>query len=547
MNNKRLFFATFVIIAIVALPSMLDDLFRSANSYYSQGILDQAASLYEKILSLDVDEKFSVDCLCNLGSLSIDLGKPMDGELYYRQALTKQSDHAGALYNLALLLQDDRDHWQESKNLYQKLIVKEPWNREALANLGAVCQQLNEHRESIQAYQSALQLYLPSLHASHENEDKDSIGLIVSTLYENMGRAMLSLGGNTENALESLEQAILYNPSNVVAKHLLKSHRSGDEQTSPTIADPVYVRSLFDSYADNFESSLSSLGYSTPTLLVKHATGGDAFFGLTVDLGCGTGLVGSFLRQANATEWLVGIDLSIGMLAKVEQTKAGIYNHLFVGEQTVFLLALADMRHRRGSYASSTSSSSNVRRKLSGGIIREVDEVINQGFGGAFCGGLFMTTDDETSNNNNPRILVTAADVFVYVGDLQPVMEAFASLAHSGDRFVFSVESLDTTVSTTETAAAATTTNTRVMTTSLPVGVNGEAELTEHLLQQQQQQQSNSRWMLQPSGRFAHSNEYLRDLVKSFPKLVLRSLTSFVPRTDGGKDVLGFLVVVDVV
>ena len=329
--------------------------------------------------------------------------------------------------------------------------------------------------------------------------------------------------------MECLEHAIIHNPSNIVAKHLLKSQRSGNEKDSPVVADPVYVQSLFDSYAEDFESSLSSLGYSTPALLVKHATEGDASFGLTVDLGCGTGLVGSFLRQANATEWLVGIDLSLGMLAKVEQTKAGVYNHLFSGEQTIFLHALAEIRHRRGSYESISSSS--VRRKLSGGIIREVDEVIDQGFGGAFCGGLFVTDDDSSNSPAAVRILVTAADVFVYVGDLQPVMEAFASLARPGDRFVFSVESLDA-------GAAAT----GAMTASLHVGKDGETELIEQL-----PQQCSSRWMLQPSGRFAHSNEYLRELVKSFPKLVLRNLISFVPRTDGGKDINGVLVIIDVV
>ena len=75
--------------------------------------------------------------------------------------------------------------------------MKEPLNREAWANLGAVCQQLNEHSAAIQAYESALQLYLPTLDTSSEGDDKDTNRMIVSTLYENMGRAMLSLGGES--------------------------------------------------------------------------------------------------------------------------------------------------------------------------------------------------------------------------------------------------------------------------------------------------------------------------------------------------------------
>ena len=585
------------------------DLFAAANRHYASGRLELASNLYRQILKEDVND---VDCMANLASVLIDMGNEKEGEEMLRDVLARthntSESHCGALFNLAMLLQDHPQGWPEAKALYQRLIANEPENKEAWANLGSVCQQLGEYKAATRAYRKALELYHPApltatasasvgvvgdarttvdVTGSGGGSDDSATAAVVSTLYENLGRAWLSLG-ERDNATHCLQQAVAFNPQNAVASHLLKAQQ---HSTDIGTADPAYVRSLFDSYAADFETSLSALGYSTPALVVQHAVGAtsmaatatstgtgaagpktatgpvsesdtgtdtdtgtgtdtdtdtdtgtdtdtdtDRPFFLCIDLGCGTGLVGSLLRNARATQYLVGVDLSPNMLAAVEQTKPGVYNHLFAGELTRFLAALNTYKRRAHG-----SSSGSVRRKLSGGIIRDVDEVADEAdFGGGFCEGRFgveatAAGEVEVGAAWHNRLLVTSADVFVYIGDLSAVCGAVHDLVDAGDVFIFSVEELrqDQPENTQECDNDNSDSCNDNSTSGRGRGSDSGSG-------------SNS-WLLQPSGRFAHSQHYLATLLATFPRFRVREMVRFVPRKDGGKDIPGLLVVVDVV
>jgi predicted TPR repeat methyltransferase len=81
----------------------------------------------------------------------------------------------------------------------------------------------------------------------------------------------------------------------------------------PDRAPASYVRELFDAFAPRFDAELEgALAYRTPALLAALIT--DLRPGLTLDLGCGTGLSGLALRPF-ATR-LEGLDLSPRMLAE---------------------------------------------------------------------------------------------------------------------------------------------------------------------------------------------------------------------------------------
>ena len=103
-------------------------------------------------------------------------------------------------------------------------------------------------------------------------------------------------------------------------------------------------------------------------------------FSLMVDLGCGTGLLGPLLRPH--TTHMIGIDLSPKMLAIAENDKIGIYDHLFIGDMTVLLSCLEKHRNNK-----EPKNNNGMRRKLHGSIIRDVSNVRDEGFGGAFLGG----------------------------------------------------------------------------------------------------------------------------------------------------------------
>jgi predicted TPR repeat methyltransferase len=162
---------------------------------------------------------------------------------------------------------------------------------------------------------------------------------------------------------------------------LLNLIRLGAE--APAQMPPVYVRTLFDHYAKDFDRALTEgLNYSAPALLLAAvAATGRTGFDAMLDLGCGTGLAGAAFRDK--VHRLVGVDLSPRM---IEQAQAkNIYDRLDVGDVAEFLAA-----------------------ENAGG--EKYD-------------------------------LVLAADVFAYLPDLVPVARAAAEVLQPGGLFAFTLES----------------------------------------------------------------------------------------------------------
>lgn len=142
-----------------------------------------------------------------------------------------------------------------------------------------------------------------------------------------------------------------------------------------------YVEALFDRFAPRFDERLAAeLEYRAPG--EAHAALASWLAARTdlraVDLGCGTGLSGMFLRPR--VVYLAGVDLSSAML---ERAKArAIYDEVAQGDITAYLAGVPE---------------------------------------GAFH-------------------LALALDVFIYMGDLQGVAQACARALAPGGRFVFTVE-----------------------------------------------------------------------------------------------------------
>lgn len=109
--------------------------------------------------------------------------------------------------------------------------------------------------------------------------------------------------------------------------------RLGDEQLSEM--PKAYVQALFDQYAPHFEDVLvNDLDYRAPSLIFKAviaarvAARKPALFKHAIDLGCGTGLAaGAFARQVDR---FTGIDLSPGMIKEARAT--GLYAELEIAD-----------------------------------------------------------------------------------------------------------------------------------------------------------------------------------------------------------------------
>ncbi|MCO5732932.1 methyltransferase [Rhizobium sp. SSA_523] len=212
-------------------------------------------------------------------------------------------------------------------------------------------------------------------------------------------------------------------------------------ETPPT----AYVEGLFDDYADRFETALmEKLNYSVPeklfAMVASHAP-----FDLTVDLGCGTGLFGA--QVAHCSRRLEGYDLSANMLAKAQEK--GIYAVLGQADLADPSATLQILSAERGAERAD---------------------------------------------------LVSAADVLMYLGNLDVTFALAAELLKPQGLFAFSIED---------------------------ARENAQSESAES-------------FVLQPSLRYAHSKSYVLDLLANAGFDLLDFLETDI-RMDAGRNVQGIL------
>jgi predicted TPR repeat methyltransferase len=166
----------------------------------------------------------------------------------------------------------------------------------------------------------------------------------------------------------------------------LQLARLGTGETTPAMTE-TYVRRLFDQYAGRYDAALTEhLHYRGPAILrdaveaAMRAAGRPMRFASMLDLGCGTGLGGAVFRRYAAR--LAGVDLSPAMIAQA--TPKGLYDRLVSASLADFLA-------------------------------------------------------DEAADGTKYQ-LVLAADVFVYVNDLAPVIAAVARVLAPQGVLAFTVE-----------------------------------------------------------------------------------------------------------
>ena len=243
--------------------------------------------------------------------------------------------------------------------------------------------------------------------------------------------------GNVSSAIAAWRRLEALDDAGVFGARLkLAVHDAGPAGEGTAVG---YVEALFDQYAPQFEEALiGKLGYRVPDLLdglvaEEMARLELSGFERALDLGCGTGLMGERLRAK--VGHLEGVDISAAMIA--ETARKGLYDSLQKAELVATL---------------------NARRA-------DLD-------------------------------LVTAADVLIYCGALQPVLSALLPAMRPGGLVAFSLEAHE-----------------------------GEEAL-----------------FLRPSLRYAHGVQATRDALVFAGLEVLRFETA-VLRFDRGAPITGILVV----
>jgi predicted TPR repeat methyltransferase len=318
-------------------------------------------------------------------------GRLAEAEALYRRVLRLRPTHFDALHLLGVIA-GQTDRFDDAHQLLTRALGQRPDSAAALTNFGNVLGNMGRHQEAVQAFERALAL---------RPDDAKAL--------RNRGTSLRALQ-RPEDALASFNAALALKPDYAEAligraESLLTLHRRADavaafrqalplgldveqiryalaslgEEPVPPTAPAAYVEALFDGYSQNFDAHLTGkLGYRTPELLMAELQRAQpAGDADVVDLGCGTGLCGPLLRPL--ARRLLGVDLSSLMLAKARAL--GLYDELVHAD----LVTALDGKAARFDIA-------------------------------------------------------VAADVFVYIGDLDAVFAAAAAALRPGGLFAFSVE-----------------------------------------------------------------------------------------------------------
>jgi predicted TPR repeat methyltransferase len=161
-------------------------------------------------------------------------------------------------------------------------------------------------------------------------ETARSLGIANACTFGLKGHALSSLGQH-DSAAVAYQDALKLGPEDPYVRHLVVS--SGAMPDSKR-APEGYIRTVFDGYADRFETHLLSLGYRIPgavrTLLLSHPKVVAGLpVGSVLDLGCGTGMVALAIGDLPLGPF-TGVDLSPRMLAHAQAKR--LYAELREGD-----------------------------------------------------------------------------------------------------------------------------------------------------------------------------------------------------------------------
>ena len=284
-------------------------------------------------------------------------GRHADACAAYQQAIGLDPACAEAHYRCGIAWRDQAQ-FSAAIASYRRALALKPDYIEAHNNLGVVLQLDNRLDEAYACYRRAVEL----------NPD-------FSQPYINLGR-MCEILGTREEATQCYRKAIAAGVDTETFNHFL----AAAEGITTGRAPAAYSRTVFDNFAMHFDHRLvDDLGYRIPQILgtrVREIRGQRRL--RVLDLGCGTGLCGTHIKDACAL--LAGVDVSPAMLARAADL--GIYD------------ALSEM---------------------------DIAEYLVAARAGEFD-------------------VVMAADVFIYIGDLAEIFAQVARVLAADGVFAFSIE-----------------------------------------------------------------------------------------------------------
>jgi len=366
----------------------LNTIFAEAVHCHQQGLFSEARSKYFTVLEALPD---NINVLGNLGLLCRDMGNMEEALHYCLRAVEAAPGDPVHQINLGAVF-EPMGQLDQARICYEKALAQCPNHPKALNNLGKILH-LQGQTEKAQALieqavandpGSSLALNNLGVILSARGNTRSAITYIEKSLQLDPANietlynlaGLYNCEGRYGSAAELLERLLAIAPNHGAATHMLAALKGEVPPTAP----PDYVAVTFDRYAGRFDRHIQEvLGYTAPVALAEMAceVTEQAAFDHCLDLGCGTGLAGAAFQPLAGQ--LTGVDLSPRMLSQAQ--------------------------------------SKNIYSRL------ECAEIIS-----------FLDTEQQQYD------LVVAADVFIYLGQLEPLFTRLQRLAVPGALLACSIE-----------------------------------------------------------------------------------------------------------
>lgn len=369
--------------------------FERAKNFFIEGIQDFEAGRWtgaeQKFRSSIVLLPGRVSTLNNLAATLIKLSRPDEALRVLEQAISQEPDNLDAWCHRGVALAD-LDRNEEVLESFDVVLKADPERAAAWYHRGIALNSLHRHDQALVAldrflriqpdHSEAWLLHGQTLQRLDRHEQALASYDKALTIDPGLAAASSNRGSilkdmrRLDDAAAAFEQAIAHGGDALLNGYFLAAVKG---QEAPASAPPQYVQGLFDDYAEGFDDHLVGvLRYQAHTVLIANLRSlVSRRFPRALDLGCGTGLCGPLVQPI--ADHIDGVDLSPGMIAQARAI--AVYSRVMHADVAEYL----------------------------------------------------RTTGQRYD-------LIIAADVFIYIGDLEPVFSGVARVILPGGVFCFSVE-----------------------------------------------------------------------------------------------------------
>lgn len=285
-------------------PNHIDARFYLGVLYLEDNLLTEAEQAFHKVLELDCEQ---VQAITNLGVIALKREQNQLAIDYFSKALALDNELIDARNNIAATFMH-HDRFENALMHYDVLLKKDPNNVEYLYNSGVAQMALGHLNEAIIFFDQVLSIQ------NHHTSALNNVAAIYIKLEQK------------EKAQIYLEKALAINPKDTISSHMLSAIK-GNLKVS---TNPDYAQNLFNNYALYYDQHMQGqLHYRIPQHIGRTLHQLNLIeVNKALDLGCGTGLTGTVLREVS--KHLTGVDIAAKMLAHAKEKR--IYDQLIESE-----------------------------------------------------------------------------------------------------------------------------------------------------------------------------------------------------------------------